>query len=214
MPPDDRAADLILVGVFPERRAPQVADALRQTGVPEAEIRVGDPDDDVLAKRAEMQIEAGQSWFSPTVGILYPDEAAKGFAVAVVVGAVIGAVLLAPFGFIEVGGFDLWIRLLFMAAAGALAGGAIGAVVGPALASSRPGEPDAAGRGVVVRVERQNAEIERVLSEFEPIRLDRLRRADGSLDSTVTDEGERSDTGVIDDMASRARGVDTDFRDA
>jgi hypothetical protein len=213
MPPQPHAADLILVGVFPEGRAPQVVDALRQTGVPDGEIRVGDPDDEVLAKRAEMQVEASESWFSPTVGVLYPDEAAKGFVLAVVVGSIIGAVLVAPFGFIEMGDFALWIRLLFMAAAGALAGGAIGAVVGPALAASRPGESDASDRGVVVRVDRQDEGIERVLSGFEPIRLDRLRLADGSLDSTVTNESRRSDHGVIEDMADRARGVDTDFRD-
>jgi hypothetical protein len=207
--PDDQ----YLLGVFPPDRVDAAQRALRVAGVEETAIHVGQQADVVAAKRAEMQAETSQSWLTPPAGALYPTDAAKGFGFAVVVGALIGGALFSLFGLIEFGGFPLWTRMLIMAGGGIVAGGAIGAVVGPALAASRPGERSAGDRGVVIRVDFADPQIERVMADQHPIRLDRLRVHDGSLDSTVTTERDRSDRTVLDDMAERAVGEDADFRD-
>jgi hypothetical protein len=205
--------DHFLLGVFPSNRADAAQRAIRAAGIDEQAIHVGVEADVVAAKRAEMQAETSQSWLTPLAGALYPTEAAKGFVFAVVLGALIGAALFSLFGFIRFGGLDLWARMLIMAGGGVVAGGAIGAVVGPALAASRPGERGASDRGVVIRVDVADETVERVMAAQQPIRLDRLRAADGSLDSTVTTERDRSERSVLDDMAERATGDDEDFRD-
>jgi hypothetical protein len=62
---------------------------------------------------------------------LVPGPQARGFALGAVTGAVIGAILVTPFGFIDWGGgFDLWLRLLLAAIVGVIAGSTVGAVFG------------------------------------------------------------------------------------
>jgi hypothetical protein len=71
------------------------------------------------ALRREQQDEVAESWFG--VGFL-TDAQVKGGVAGIVLGAVVGAVLFLPLGFISWGGLALGWRLAVAALCGALAG--------------------------------------------------------------------------------------------
>lgn len=109
---------------------------------------------DRAAAREETQEEARDA-----SGVVYTKETARGFVVAVPLFALLGAVLAAPFGFIDFGEISLVTRIVSAAIVGAFAGAVIGFVVGPSVAArqkakrtptsaagarSRPGEAEKA----------------------------------------------------------------------
>lgn len=81
---------------------------------------------------------------APQVGVLYTEESAKGFAIAVPLFALLGALFALPFGLIEFGAVGQGTRMVIAAIVGAVAGGVIGAVAGPSVASRRKAKKDAA----------------------------------------------------------------------
>ncbi|HYZ92241.1 MAG TPA: hypothetical protein VFA34_07595 [Actinomycetota bacterium] len=89
------------------------------------------------AARAETQKEAKDSFVLPQLGVLMTKEGAAGFALAVPLFALVGALLFFPLGFIEIYGIPMVTRLIIAAAVGATAGAVVGFVVGPSVGVRR-----------------------------------------------------------------------------
>jgi hypothetical protein len=167
-PPDHE----LLVVLRDAPSAEQAVEELEAAGVPGRVIGVGEQHDLLLSIRAEMREELAGSWMVPPVGVA-PSEAARGFVAVTIVLAVIGAVVAAPFAFIDFG-LTFWGRLIMLVGIGLAFGVAVGIVVGPALASKRPEEPSAVDRGIVMHVGYDTPAIRNVLARFDPIRIDRV----------------------------------------
>jgi hypothetical protein len=160
-----------------------------------------------------MQQETDDAWVSPQVGVVYSKESAKGGSMMTVGFAVLGAIVFLPFGAIDFGGIPLALRLLLAAVIGALAGGAIGAVAGPALSVRRPNDPLGAEKGVTVRVPGASPDVERAMAEARPIRLDWLAD-NGARLSTVTTEEQQRHGGTTEEVADHLRHPESDLRSA
>lgn len=185
--PPGGAGRTYLIGVYPDDRTAGVAArAARDAGADPSGIHVDDPYDGATALRAEMREELEHSWFSPQVGALYPKESARSAALVLPVLALLGALVMLPFGFIEFGDMALWTRLLVMAIIGAVAGGAVGAIAGPGLGVRRPDDPLAAERGHVVRVDDSSPAVARALVDAGAIRVDEVQSLPGEDAPTGT----------------------------
>lgn len=82
---------------------------------------------EVDALREQQVDETHQMGKTPTFGAL-PGPMARGGWTGAVLGAVIGAAIMAPFALIPIGDFAGWIRLVWFVVIGAVAGGAYGVV--------------------------------------------------------------------------------------
>ena len=163
-----RPPDHELLVVFRNAASAQRAqDELEAAGVPGGVIGVGDQHDQLLALRAEMRDEADSS-ITPLT-----NDAARGFVAVTIVFAVIGAVVAAPFAFIDFG-LTFGGRVILLVGVGVAFGVTVGIVVGPALAAKRPAEPSAVDRGVVMHVGMDTPAIRDLLARFDPIRIDRI----------------------------------------
>ena len=164
-----------LVAVFRSQgEADEAARRLHSIGVDDAAISVGDPRDEITSLKAEMRDELTEGWILPQAGLALTKEGAKGLSIVTVYAAIIGAVVAAPFAFIDFG-LTFAGRLVLLVLVGLAFGAAVGLVIGPALASKRPEEPMAAQRGVVVHVHRDSERIRSVLTDLRPVRLDERR---------------------------------------
>jgi hypothetical protein len=187
-----------LVAVFEdEATARSAADAVRPHC---ADVRIGERRDVVGSLKGEMREEIVQTEAAPG---RYPftKEQGKAMVLLAAVGAVIGAALLAPVAFIEMGNVDFGWRLVIVLAVGALAGGAAGFVIGGSLGSRGPADPSAAHAGVTVSVPHGDQRVADILNGHKPIRMDVIA-ADATPLDTVTTEEQRTGGGTVQELAS------------
>lgn len=198
--------DAEILGVFEDEQTAEAARArAQQAGADPSAIRTGEREDRVDAVRAEMREETERSFLSPQAGVLMTKEMTKGTGLMVPVAAAIGALVLLPLGFVEIGGLPLWLRLLGAAVAGAFAGGTVGAIVGGGVGAKGPAEPLASERGTTVRVQDGRREVADAMARgSDPIRLDRVDPGGGRIE-TVTTEEERSDEGTVESLGRKLR---------
>jgi hypothetical protein len=195
----------MVVGVYRDaRHAQQVVDALITEGILQSDIRVGDEHDTVTAMRSEMREELEHTVAGP--GSVGPKEMTKGIAVLAAIGALIGAIVALPLALVPMGGLDWWARVLIVVAVGALAGGAVGFVVGGALGAKGPADALAAQRGVTVAVTGDIDRTRRVMSARGPIRLDLVESGRVPVDALETDEDEQP--GITQDLSRHLRADD------
>lgn len=188
-----------LLGVYrPDAVDPLVGD-LSRVGVDSADIRVGEPEDVTTGLEAEMLEEASESFVSPQGGVLYSKEATKATAVLGPVLAVIGAVVALPLALAMPNTMALWTRVVLALIVGAVLGGTIAAVVLPAMAVKSQLRASAAQRGSVVRVTGWSVDVERVMAEADPLRLDRLDAQMRPID-VVTTEEDREPGGIAEEV--------------
>ena len=159
---------------------------LAEVGVDRRRIRIGRDDDALTEMRAEMREELTEGWVLPEAGLAVTKEGAKGLVATTVLCAVIGAIVAAPFAFIDFG-MTFAGRLLVLVAIGILFGGTVGIIIGPALAARRPGEPDAVERGVVMFVGADTPVVRDTLRSLAPIRMDVVQRHQVPRGTVVTE---------------------------
>jgi hypothetical protein len=195
-----------LVAVFRSQgEADEAARRLHSIGVDDAAITVGDQRDEITSLKAEMREELTEGWILPQAGMALTKQGAKGLGIVTISAAVIGAVVAAPFAFIDFG-LSFGGRLVLLVLIGLAFGAAVGLVIGPALASKRPDEPMAAQRGVVVRVHRDSEQIRSVLTDLQPVRVDEIK---GRVPTgTVTTEETQTASGIVQDLEAGARSDD------
>ncbi len=198
----DKVPARALLAVYPSPElARRVADDLRGLGVGDDEIRVDHPADETTSLAAEVQEEATEAFVSPQAGIVYPKETVKASLALgppmVVVGAVLGVVLTVVVG---PASWGVWLRILVGAISGGVMGGAIASIVVPAMAVRNPLDPLPAEAGVTLRVQRWSEDIERLLVESSPLRLDRLGGRGQPLGTVITEEQSR-EGGIIEEVA-------------
>jgi hypothetical protein len=195
-----------LVAVFRSQgEADEAARRLHAIGVDDAEVSVGDPRDEITSLKAEMREELTEGWILPQAGMALTKEGAKGMSMVTVAAAAVGAVVAAPFAFIDFG-LSFAGRLVLLVLVGLAFGAAVGLVIGPALASKRPDEPMAAQRGVVVHVHGDSERIRSVLADLQPVRLDEVK---GEVPTgAITTEDEQTGSGTVQDLGAGARGDD------
>lgn len=195
------SAHEVLVAVFAPDQVEPVRQELDRQGCPAEAVHVGDDDDLRWSLRAEQTEETDRSLVAPPAGLVMTKEATKAASIAVPVGALVGAVLLLPFAVIEAGDLQIWLRLLWCAIVGATLGGTVGYLAGTAMAAKDSFEPNAAQRGVVVRVDRPTPAIEAALVALAPIRIDRFDR-DGVVLGVVATEEDRQPGGIVEEVAA------------
>jgi hypothetical protein len=177
-----------LIAIYANRSAAdRVADQLFEQGLPTESIHIDRTADEATALFAEMREESSNAFIAPQVGVAYPKEATKSVGVYLPIAVALGALVTLPFAFMEWGDLSFWVRAFWMVVAGGAFGGTIAAVAVPALASKSPYEPSAAQRGVVVRVDTWNEQLEKCMADGNPIRLDRLGTHERPI-GTVTTE--------------------------
>jgi hypothetical protein len=161
------------VAVYPsEHDARAAADAVARAGIAPRRVSVDDTQARRASLRSEMRDEIEGAVMAPQASVALTREMVSGVTVAVPVAALAGAVVGLPFGFMTIGGLDLWARLLLAAGIGGFCGSVVGVIVGAAVGASGPAEPMAAERGVTVRVRDADDDVLRLLAERDPIRLD------------------------------------------
>jgi hypothetical protein len=190
-----------LLGVFRNRAAAEsAADRARAAGADGGQVHVGRREDSIASLRAEMRAELEDSWLAPQAAVILTKETAKGAIVSILVLTVVGALVGVVLGFLFSFGLALWMRLLLFGVVGASAGATAGFMIGATGAAKGSQKRLAAERGVTVRAESAVPEVERVLSEEEPIRLDMVA-ADGTpTGTTLTTEEDQTGEGVVQDL--------------
>lgn len=175
------------VAVFADHQiADDVVLALVHHGVPLEAVQVDAPVADVASLQAEMREETERSFTGPG----FPPvtrEMVRGAGFAVVIGAVIAAVLAAPFAIIDFGPV-WWVRLIIVCLIGMVGGGTIGFIAGGGIMAKGPASAAAAQRGVVVSVEGPNPDVIEFLKRRRPIRLDLVSPAGAPLGTVVTED--------------------------
>lgn len=170
--------------------AENVREALRGAGVPDGDVSVDQPDDEIASLRGEMHEELTQAWVVPNAAFATTKEGMKGITFVGVVASVIGllgGVALASVDF----GSTYGVRLVVFGVIGLGFGATIGLVAGAGMGARRPAELAAAHRGVVLRVRANSPALRELLARFDPIRLDEIT-GDGDPIDTVTTEGDGS----------------------
>jgi len=113
---DQRRRDMVnrVEGAIDERTAPPQGERRYAAGADRDELR------------REQQDEAAQSWGGPGMPVM-TNAMAKGFVVGSLGGGVVGALVFLPFALIPFVD-DVWVRIVVVVLAGALAGGTAGAL--------------------------------------------------------------------------------------
>jgi len=177
-----------MIAIYPDRdTAEAVAAELRaRHHVPDSVVHVGEPADAHREVVAEMDEEVAQGWASGIHGFTTA-QMTRNALIFGTIGAAIGAVLGLPIGYFLFDHADAALtRLGIGALIGLLFGSVVGALVGGGLGAESPAEPLAGERGVPVRVDEAPAELEAVLEQYQPIRIDKFE--DGQRVATpVTD---------------------------
>ena len=180
------AAPNSLVAVFEtDGRAREAARRVRNLGVDDRSIRVGDSLDSLTAVRAEMREETEGLAGSPTGP--YPRGAVRGLAVGTVVGAVVGCVVALPFAAIPMGDLAVAARLLIVAAVGIVFGAFLGWFLGGAFGLERPEQPLAATGGTTLAVPDSEA-TRRVLLTSGSLRVDVVSPAGKPVETLASRE--------------------------
>jgi hypothetical protein len=192
-----------LLAVYPdEQRAEQARAALLDAGVPATEIHLDRDADTVTSLRAEMHEEMSNSWIVPNAAAVYPKESAQSMAIVGLVGAGLGLLAAFPLALIDFGS-TYWVRFAIWAAVLVTMGLTIALVAGPASGAKRPAEKPAGARGVVLRVDRDTAELRRLLGGLGPIRIDEVSVGDQPID-TVSSAGSGT---LPDEAAERTKDI-------
>lgn len=195
-----------LVAVFGRKdQAEEARRQLRAIGLEAGQIELDRQSDEVLSLKGEMREELTEGWILPQAALALTKEGAKGFTMVTLGASIIGAIVAAPFAFVDFGLTFLG-RLVLLVLVGFAFGGSIGLVLGPALAVKRPEEAMAAQRGVVLRVRSDSDRIREVLAGLHPIRVDEVKG--GVPIGTVTTEEAQTPTGTVQDIEAGARGDD------
>jgi hypothetical protein len=202
-PPSDRE---LLVVYADQATADAARDALRERGVPDHAIHVGEEPDVVAGLRAEMHEELSRAWVVPNAGVVYPEEAGRGLVLLSAVGAAVGLLAAFPLALIDLGS-TYWVRWVVWAVVGVAFGLAVALVAGPATAAPRPGVPPAAARGVLLRVEDDTAELRHLLADLEAVRIDEVTH-DGDPVGTILSDHDHRVTETAKDVAANASGDD------
>lgn len=146
---DRRSSSAKVIGAYNDAdHARQAAEKARRAAPHEARVRPPTKEDEFVALESEMREEV-RNVTGP-----FTKEVTKGIVRTIPFTAGIGAVLLLPFGLIEVGDFSLGLRLFVAAAVGGTAGAVAGFVIGGGaeVSEKAPGEM-AAERGTLVVTE-------------------------------------------------------------
>ncbi len=202
-----------LTGVFRDReQAESVAEKAKAAGVPEEDIHIDRREDRAASLRGEMRDELERSWASPQGAFIVTKRAMKGALVASPVAVVVGILLVLPFAFLSWGFMPLWGRIIATSLIGATAGATVGFIVGAGEAEKGASAPMAAEQGVTVNVGDARPEVQQMLVDEEPLRLD-VTTPDGAPLGTVTSESERNDEGVMEDFGRALHEPDRDLHD-
>lgn len=190
-----------LVGVYRTlAEAQAAAEAVRRSGVPAAQVQLARPADAVIEMEAESRQEAAQGW------VLFPKEVAKGIAVLVPFGALIGALLgLLVAALTGVGATTLTLS-------GAACGAVCGFLVGALLGAREPEEESAADRGVTLRSP-ATAEARQAMLAPGLLRLDEVRTVDDEPIATITTEEDEVVGGVWQQILASGRRPDQRMAD-
>ena len=195
-----------LVAVFEDRRAAQEAAGALRHAVPDPGlIRIGAREDEVRALRGQMREETGNVVGAGPIPSFTP-EMAKGIVPFVAIAALLGALLAAPIAAIEMGDLPFWARLLLCCTVGALAGAVFGFVAGGRRGARSSSGEMAAEAGVTLGVPVEGdeiAEVERILTQCHPMRLDVIEGEQPV--ATVATEHRSGVAGTVDDMAEKVR---------
>lgn len=203
------ASERELVAVYPDRhRADAARQALCDAGTPPERIHV---DEDLAALESlegEMHEELSRAWVIPNAGVVYPSGAARGLVLSSAVGIALGVAAAFPLALIDVGS-SYWVRWIVFALVGASFGATVSLVAGSAAGAPRPGALPAAARGTVLRVEADTPEVQRVLTEQRPLRIDEFSQ-DGLPIATIYMERPDTLEETAKDIAANAGGDDYD----
>lgn len=196
-----------LVAVYPssERARAAARAAIAVEGVAPPEIRVGDRMDRLAAVEGEMHEEMAHTLAGPGNVGPFTKEMTKGMLLGVVVGGAIGTLFALPFAAIGFGGWDVWLRLLVVAIAGALVGMTAGWVIGGAFAAKRPEEPLAAEEGTTVTAPAR-VDVEKALRAAGPVRIDLVDAEGHPLRTLPTDEPDHP--GIVEEIGRHMREED------
>ena len=201
-------AERELLVVFPDRdHAERAVTALREAGIPEADIRIDAEPDHVAALRAEMHEELTRAWVVPNAGVAYTKESARGLVATVLIGSAVGLVaafLLA----IPDWGSNYLTRLIIFAIIGVTFGSTIGLVAGPGLGARRPDELAAADRGTILRVSHDSPELRSLLGDLDPIRMDEVGHDDQPIATVGTEGEDRLVKDTMEDLGAHLQGDD------
>lgn len=192
-----------LLVVYPDQhRAESAKQALLDVGVAESEIHLDRDTDTVTSLRAEMHEEMTNAWVVPNAAAVYPKESAQSMGMMALAGGAIGLLAAFPLALIDWGS-SYWVRFAVWAAVLVAMGLAVAMVAGPASGAKRPAEKPAGVRGVVLRVDRDTAELRRLLGGFSPIRIDEVAPDDQPI-GTVASEGSGS---LVDEAKERGKDI-------
>jgi hypothetical protein len=163
-----------MIAIYPDRAtADAVATDLREHHhVPDAGLHVGEFADRQRALQAEFEDETADGATGGQHG--FTARAMAGGAVRFgLIGALIGLVVGLPVGyFLFVPADAVLTRLGVGALIWMLFGSVVGALAGAGIGPGNPAEPLTDSPGVPVRVDDASAELEAVLEQYDPIRID------------------------------------------
>jgi hypothetical protein len=185
-----------LVAVFEtDGRALEAARRVRNLGVDDASIRVGDSLDALASVRGVMREEAVDLAGSPTGP--YRRRAPRGLVPGVLIGGVTGLATAVPFAAIPMGTLELSTRLLILASIGLAIGSLLAWFLGGAFGRDRSEERLATARGTTLAVP-DSEDARRVLLTSASLRVD-LVSAEGEPVATVAsnDPGRQRRAGEI-----------------
>lgn len=170
-----------LIAVYEsEQQARAAAEAARRAGASD-DIRIGAPEDRIVAVEAEMREDLDQS-VVPGAGPFTKDMT-KGVTLGTVVGGAVGLVCALPFAAINFGDWPLWARLVTVAIVGVAVGATVGFLIGGYFGAERPGEPLVTERGVILSVPSRPG-VEEALVRTDALRV-YLVSADGQPVRTI-----------------------------
>ena len=163
-----------MIAVYPDRETAEAvaADLREHHHVPDAVVHVGELADRQLALQAEFEDEAAEGTAVDQHGFTAA-AMARGAVLYGALGAAIGAIVGLPVGYLL---FDQGDAVLTRLGVGALIwmlfGSVVGALAGAGIGPGNPAEPLTDEPGVPVRLDDATAELEAVLEQYAPIRID------------------------------------------
>ena len=164
----------VLVAVFETRQqAEATARRLHDAGAPAGSVRLDDPRDEVTSMQGEMVEEMQHTWLSPQAAVALDKEGARAMTVLMPVAVVVGALVLAPFAFVD-WGLSLVARLVITTVCGAVAGATVAAILAGGLGAKGSAERLGAEKGVSLRVMSPTAAVEAALLGAGALRVDRF----------------------------------------
>ena len=194
-----------MIAVYPDRgTAEAVAAELRERlHVSDAVVHVDEPADRRRALEAAMEEETAQGWASGIHGFATGSMVRGAVVFGVLFGA-IGLVVGLPIGYFLFDQADsVLTRLGVGALVGMLFGSVVGSLVGGGMAVESPGEPVAGEHGVPLRIDGASDELETVLEQYEPIRIDRFD--EGQRVATPVTDRPKGIRGTVEEFEANAR---------